>query len=159
MSSHSRTHPDHLDQTAGHMRRTAGEVESASGSFDAHIAGASYGGGTTAELIQGVVGGVGGAVGGGPRGAGGVIAQHNHDYADNLNRHAANSRENEAAISEDMDRRTQALNARTAARPPAPPGGDGTGASAPSRISQALDGSGASSENPELDKLIPDAPV
>lgn len=96
MSGHSRTHPDHLDETAANMHQAAGEVEAAAGEFDSRMAEADYGGGTTAQLIHGVVTGVGTAVGGSPEGAGGKVAQHKHDYADNISRHAANARQNEA---------------------------------------------------------------
>jgi hypothetical protein len=103
MSDHSRTHPDHLDETAGRMHQAAGDVEAASGEFDARMAGADYGGGDTAQLIHSLVTGVGTAVGGSPEGAGGKVAQHKHEWADNISRHAANSRANEAAIKASLD--------------------------------------------------------
>ncbi|MEZ0091285.1 hypothetical protein [Streptacidiphilus sp. EB129] len=102
-SGHTRTHPDHLDEQASHMHQAASDVEGAAGEFDAHIAGADYGGGDTAQFVHGIVTGVGGAVGGGPEGAGGKVAQHKHQYADNMSTHAANSRQNEADTAAAID--------------------------------------------------------
>lgn len=130
MSDHSRTHPEHLDETAGKMHQAAGEVEAASAPFDQHIAGANYGGGSTANLIHGVVTGVGNAVGGGPEGAGGRVAQHKHEYAGNISKHAANSRQNEAEIAADLDARAQALGAGRTTTAPRAGGGGGTPESA-----------------------------